>query len=342
MSSARVAVLSAPHAFDLRSADVPTPLAGEVVVRVRECGICGSDLKMWAGTHAFLRPPIVMGHEIAGTVAAVGEGVSIQAGAAVTVFPAIGCGTCFHCLSGRQQLCDSMEFFGGERAGGLASYLTVPKTHALPIPASVPTHARVLIEPLSVSVHGVKRGAPSSGERCVVLGAGAIGLFTALVLRSRGIEDIVVAEPRVERRLRAERAGFATFDPSSEEIADAVARLVRPEGADAVFECVGSQATIAAALASTRKGGRVITVGNAPRTFEIDGLALQRGERSLVGVLMYDLEDFSQAMQLLSDGLLDVIDPTELVARYPLDEVLTAFDDAKSGRLQALKAIIEL
>ena len=338
----RVAVLSAPERFELRDAEAPAAGATEIVVRVQECGICGSDLKMWAGTHAFMRPPIVMGHEIVGVVEEAPTGADVQAGATVTVFPPVGCGACFHCASGREQLCEAMEFFGGQRAGGLADYVVVPASHVLPIPDSVPRDVRVLIEPLSVAVHAVARGNPSPEDRCVVLGAGSIGFFTALVLRHAGVRDVVVSDLLPDRRRRAEAIGFATIDPTSESVRDAVARMIRPEGADAVYECVGSQSTIADALSVTRKGGKTVIVGNAPTDLGLDGLALQRGDRSLIGVLMYDLRDFETAMGLLSDGLMQGLDPAALVARYRLEHVADAFRAAKSGTLSGLKAVVEL
>jgi L-iditol 2-dehydrogenase len=339
--SGRVAVLSAPELFELRKADAPAPGAAEVVVRVQECGICGSDLKMWAGTHAFMRPPIVMGHEIVGVVEETGPGVDVEPGTIVTVFPPVGCGTCFHCASGREQLCEAMEFFGGQRAGGFADYVVVPATHVLPIPDAVPNEVRVLIEPLSVAVHAVARGSPTADDRCVVVGAGGIGLFTALVLRHAGVAGVLVSDVLAERRRRAEAAGFATIDPTSELLRDAVARMIRPEGADAVYECVGSQQTIVDALAVTRKGGNTVIVGNAPAELGLDGLALQRGDRSLIGVLMYDVDDFRTAMRLLSDGLMDGLDHRALVARYRLERVGEAFRAAKSGTLSGLKAVVE-
>jgi threonine dehydrogenase-like Zn-dependent dehydrogenase len=120
-----------------------------------------------------------------------------------------------------------------------------------------------------------------------------------------------------------------------------VAELVRPEGADVVFECVGSGETISSALASTRKGGRAVVVGNAPASLEIDGLALQRGDRSLVGVLMYERGDFIEAMDLLADGLLQALPDESLVQRFSLDDVGTAFSTSKDGTLSALRAVVQ-
>ncbi len=336
----RVAVLSAPKRFVVEHAAPATPAAGEVLVRVVECGICGSDLKMWAGTHAFMRPPIVMGHEVVGVVESVGEGVALEQGQAVTLFPPVGCGDCFHCTSGHEQRCEDMEFFGGQRAGGLADFLLAPASHVLPIPATVPAELRVLIEPLSVAVHGVARAAPGAGDRCAVVGAGTIGLFTALVLGTRGVEQIVVADVLSGRLARAKAAGFDVVDVGRESIREGVSRLIRPEGADLVFECVGSQETIDASLASTRKGGTTVVVGNAPAQLAVDGLALQRGDRSLVGVLMYEYGDFRIAMDLAAGGLFDRLDRSSLVARYELDRIDDAFVAANTGSLTALKAAV--
>lgn len=338
----RVAVLTAAERFELQQSEPPSPSEGQVLVRVRECGICGSDLKMWAGTHAFMRPPIVMGHEIIGVVEASRDGTRFAPGTPVTVFPPVGCGRCFHCRTGHEQLCESMEFFGGQRLGGLADYVLAPETHVFEVPETIAPELRVLIEPLSVAVHGVERGAPQPGELCAVIGAGAIGLFTALVLRARGFADVVVAEPLAPRRALAEQAGVAVFDPTGTDTAAELRARTRAEGADVVFECVGSEPTIGTALEASRKGGRAVVVGNAPPKLHLDGLTLQRGDRTLVGVLMYDRADFHTAMELLAGGLLDGLDGDALVARYQLERVGDAFAAAKSGRLDALKAVIAL
>jgi L-iditol 2-dehydrogenase len=338
----RVAVLIEPTRFDIRATSVPIPADDEVVIRVDECGICGSDLKMYAGTHAFMRPPIVMGHEIAGTVEAAGSSSSHEPGTSVTVFPPVGCGICLHCCRGQEQLCAAMEFIGGQRAGGLADFIVAPSSHVLPIPPEVPEQLRVLIEPLAVATHAVARSGAEAHEHAVVIGAGAIGLFTALVLRRLELTQIVIVEVDSRRLRLAESLGFQVIDAASVDTSEAIAALVRPEGADCVFECAGSQETIDTALAVTRKGGRAVIVGNAPPSVTIDGLALQRGDRSLIGVLMYDLRDFATAMDHLADGLLDTIPMDELVVRYALERIANAFTDSKTGELTSLKAVIAL
>jgi threonine dehydrogenase-like Zn-dependent dehydrogenase len=342
MTASRVARLASPEQFSIEETSTRGPGDGEVAVRVLECGICGSDLKMWSGTHAFLRPPLVMGHEIYGRVEDGGNS-TFTTGTPVAVFPPVGCGRCLHCASGREQLCEEMEFFGGQRPGGFADLVVVPTANTLPIPSLVPERLRVLIEPLSVAIHGVTRGSPTAEERAVVLGAGTIGVLTALVLRSYGLDHILVFDPVPERRNYAVRLGFETADPAAEPISGAVHRIVRPEGADCVFDCAGAgPGVLGEALAATRKGGRTIVVGNAPATLELDGLALQRGERSLIGVLMYDLADFRTAMDLLASETFANLDADDLIARYSLDQIGDAFRDAKSGQTPSLKAVVVL
>ena len=341
MSEGRVAMLEAPKEFVVNRRTNPEPGPGEVRVRVRDCGVCGSDLKMWAGTHAFLRPPLLLGHEVYGVVDAVGaDSNGITAADLVVVFPAQGCGSCFLCLRGQPQLCADMAFYGGQLPGGLAEYVLVSGANLMPVPNAVPDQQRVLIEPLAVAIHAVSRANAEPGETAVVIGSGAIGLFTALVARARGLVPVLVAEPSELRRRRSSALGFPTVDPSMTSLASAVSDLIRPEGADVVFECVGTNETIATALSVTRKGGRTVVVGNAPADLRLDGLALQRGDRSLVGVLMYDRDDFTVAMDLLAGGLLSDLPAGDAVQAFSLDQVGEAFAAAKDATLGAVRAVV--
>ena len=223
MSDGRYAMLETPKHFSVGHRSVPEPAEGEVRLRVHDCGVCGSDLKMWAGTHAFLRAPLLLGHEIYGTVEELGARTNgIQKGSAVVVFPAVGCGTCFHCERNQPQLCADMRFFGGQLPGGLAEHVIVPEDNLIVVPDTVPEQQRVLIEPLGVGVHAVARAQIEPGETAVVLGGGAIGLFTALVARARGLEIVLIGEPSAARRSRAEALGFETFDTDTTPVAEAV------------------------------------------------------------------------------------------------------------------------
>ena len=154
----------------------------------------------------------------------------------VVVFPPVGCGVCFHCLRGQPQLCADMRFVGGQLPGGLAEHVIIREDNLIVVPDAVPDFQRVLIEPLGVGVHAVARAQVEPGESAVVLGAGAIGLFTALVAQRRGLERVLVGEPSAARRARAAALGLETFDPGTTSIAAAVADRIRSEGADVIFD----------------------------------------------------------------------------------------------------------
>ena len=334
---ARLAVVFEPERVRVEERPVEGPGPGEALVRVRGCGICGSDLKMYSGHHAVIRLPVLPGHEFYGTVEAVGPGAEVEPGALVSVFPTVGCGRCLPCRRGLPHLCPDMELIGGQRPGGLAELVAVPAANLLPMDPDVPEHARVLVEPLAVGVHAARRARVTSGERVVIVGAGPIGLFTALALRHEGVEDVLLADLSDERLALAERLGAgSTVNSGRVDLGEHVHESIRPEGADVAFDCVGTVATAQAALAITCKGGRAVLVGLMPAEMRVDGVMLQRGERALVGVQMYVRQDFGTAMAILASG---AVPAAEGVLRaYALDDVDEAFRALKAGEAGALKS----
>jgi threonine dehydrogenase-like Zn-dependent dehydrogenase len=229
-----------------------------------------------------------------------------------------------------------MEFIGGQRQGGLSELVTVPAANLVPMDPGVPPDRRVLVEPLAVGVHAVARAEVAPEERVLVIGAGPIGLFTALALRSRGVEQIVLTDLSDDRLALARRLGAGeTVNTRDVSLDDYVRDAVRPDGVDVAFDCVGLEATTADALRLTSKGGRVILVGLMPADLTVDGVALQRGERALVGVQQYVREDYGTAMEILASGALPAAE--ELIRSYRLEDVVTAFRDLQEGRTDVLK-----
>jgi len=339
MPSSRVAVVTAPGTLALETRDVE-PRAGEVLVRVRECGLCGSDIKLFSGTHPTVKPPLLPGHECHGTVEAVGAGAEgHEPGADVTIFPPIGCGRCRPCTRGRPHLCAQMSFVGGEHPGGVSELVAVPAGNALPVGPDVPDELRVLIEPLAVGVHAASRADAGPDDEALVIGAGPIGVFTALALRHRGVERILLADVADDRLALAARLGAGeTVNSAAVSLPDHVRERLRPEGADLAFDCVGREATARDALASTGKGGRTVLVGIMPRELTVDGVALQRGERAMIGVQQSTREDFAAAMAILAGGALT--GSADLIRRYPLADAATAFAELQEGRTDVLKRVV--
>ncbi|MDF2824053.1 MAG: hypothetical protein K0R68_1461 [Mycobacterium sp.] len=303
----------------------------EVRIRVQSCGICGSDVAIFRGTHPVISPPVTLGHEVIGDVVELGSDVTeteTEIGAVVVLIPQVGCGACGACARGTARLCESMLLIGGQLDGGLAEFLAVPVENVRRVPSDVPASLRSLIEPLSVATHAVRRGAPQTGERCLVLGAGPIGTLVALAAQESGA-DVVVAERRDDRRDFAQLLGLDAREESGDEY-------------DLVFECVGGAQLPGLALRHARAGGRVVLVGVAAPELTLDGIVLQRQERSIAGSHMYDAEDVDRAFVLLARGILpsDAQSLRSLVEVLPLTEAHRALASLAEQRTRALKIVV--
>jgi L-iditol 2-dehydrogenase len=267
-------LLTAPSQLAFTDFPDPTPAGDEVLIRIRACGICGSDIHGWDGSTGRRRPPLIMGHEAAGEIAAVGSRVERwRVGDRVTFDSTISCGQCADCRAGRVNLCENRRVVGVAPAeyrqhGAFAELVAVPARilYALPDALSF-THA-AMIEPVSIAVHAVQRIRIAPTDTVVVVGAGMIGLFVIQVLRWAGAQRIIAVD-LAENRLALARELGATHTLKSDacDVSAEVLRLTESRGADAAFEVVGVSATLNLALATLRRGGSAVLVGNlAPKT----------------------------------------------------------------------------
>jgi threonine dehydrogenase-like Zn-dependent dehydrogenase len=331
--------LTGPRRFELAAQTPSSPDPGWVRVRVRECGICGSDMKMYAGEHPVHRPPLQLGHELIGSVVAPDGSLIADE---VAVFPAVGCGDCYACRRDREELCAGMRLIGGHLPGGLATEVEVPARNAVPIPSGVPADRRVLIEPLAVAVHAAALGAAGPADRALVIGAGPIGLFTALVLRHTGCARAVVVDRDPARVELAVELGVDAELVDGQDVAGMLAQLAAPEGFEVVFDCAGAAATPDQAVRSLVPGGVAVLVGVPPSVISFDSIALQRGGRTVRGSMMYSHADFRAAMDLLADGAVsDAHIASGLVRReFPLERVEDAFRAVEDGAERVLKVVV--
>jgi L-iditol 2-dehydrogenase len=237
--------------------DPPLPGPGELLVRVLAAGICGTDRHLFKGEFP-CAPPVTLGHEFAGEVVALGEGVTLPLGTRVTCDPNIACGQCDACLRGRVNLCSRNVAIGIHRDGGFADCVTIPAHRAIPVHALHPHHA-AFAEPLACTLHGVDLGAPIPGESVLVIGGGVIGLLAVQLARTAGAEVTLVTRHPAKREL-AMSVG-ATHTAATE----AEARVLLPQGADLVLECAGVVETVEMAPRLTRSGGRVVILGVMPQ-----------------------------------------------------------------------------
>src|ERR1700678_4254193 len=266
-------VIVYPGRIAVETADMPAPRPDEALVCTLMAGVCGSDLHAARGRHPFVPLPYRPGHEVVGVIETVGsavEGAGLRPGQRVIVEPDLPCWTCKMCTSARENLCESLQFFGcGYPQGGMADYFTLAANRLHPVPDALDDPTAALIEPLSTPVHAVRLAGDVAGRSVAVLGAGTIGLFTLAVLRAHGAGKIVSTDPNPGKRERAAALGAdVTIDARTPDVAGQV-RKALGGSADIVFDCVAVQSSMDQAIAIADKGGTVVVVGVPARAVTV-------------------------------------------------------------------------
>jgi 2-desacetyl-2-hydroxyethyl bacteriochlorophyllide A dehydrogenase len=320
-----------PDRIAVESAEVPAPASGEVLIRTLVAGVCGSDLHAAHGRHPFVSLPYLPGHEVVGIIETAGPGVQAwRPGQRVTLEPDLPCWTCKMCTSGRENLCENLQFFGcGYPQGGMADYFTIRADRLHAVPDLLADHAAALIEPLSTPVHAVRLAGEVAGRAVAVLGGGTIGLLTLAVLRAHGAGKVVTTDPNPAKRARAAALGAdATIDAATPDVPGQV-RQVLGGSADFVFDCVAIQSSVEQAIAMADKGGTVVVVGVPAREVMVPLPIVQDHQIRIQGSATYLPEDFSESVDLLRRGAIRA--PDFVTATRPLPQVAEAFELAASG-----------
>lgn len=320
-----------PGRIAVEAADVPAPGPDEALVRTLAAGVCGSDLHAAHGRHPFVSLPYRPGHEVVGIVEVAGSAVEGYApGQRVIVEPDLPCWTCKMCTSGRENLCENLQFFGcGYPQGGMADYFTLAANRLHPVPDTLDDPTAAIIEPLSTPVHAVRLAGDVAGRTVAVLGAGTIGLFTLAVLRAHGAGKVVSTDPNLAKRERAAALGAdATIDAGTPDVAGQV-REALGGSADIVFDCVAIQSSMDQAIAIADKGGTVMVVGVPAREVTVPLPIVQDHQIRIQGSATYLPEDYAESAVLLGRGAVRTAD--FVTATRPLDQVAEAFELASSG-----------
>jgi 2-desacetyl-2-hydroxyethyl bacteriochlorophyllide A dehydrogenase len=318
-----------PGRIAVEAADVPAPGPNEALVRTLAAGVCGSDLHAAHGRHPFVPLPYRPGHEVVGVVEAAGPGGT--PGQRVIVEPYLPCWTCKMCTTGRENLCENLQFFGcGYAQGGMADYFTLPANRLHPVPDALDDSAAALIEPLSTPVHAVRLAGDVAGRSVAILGAGTIGLLTLAVLRAHGAGKVVSTDPNLAKRQRAEALGAdVTIDARSPDVTRQV-REALGGSADIVFDCVAVQSSVDQAIAIADKGGTVMVVGVPAGAVTVPLPIVQDHQIRIQGSATYLSEDYAESAGLLGRGAVRTAD--FVTATRPLAQVAEAFELASSGQ----------
>ena len=329
----------------LKLIDMPIPAFGpdDLLVKVKACGICGSDVHGYDGSTGRRLPPIVMGHEAAGVVEAVGDNVKdFQPGDRVTFDSTVSCGNCFFCSRGQINLCDNRQVLGVstpefKRHGAFAEYVTVPRRICYKLPDALSFEHAALIEAVSIAVHGVNRTPVRLGDTCVVVGAGMIGSLTIQAARLAGCDQVIAIDLE-DRKLAMARSFGAkyTFNPKTDDVVAKVKEVTGGRGADSAIDCVGATAPIHTCLNVVRKGGHVTLIGNVTPKIDLPLQVVVSRELTLYGSCASNGE-YPECITLMASGKINV-DPI-ISARISLEEGPKYFERLYGHDQELMKVI---
>ncbi len=339
----KAAVLVETGKIEIREIDGQTVGPDDILIKTAYAGVCGSDLHAFGGKHPFRKPPVILGHELAGTVVECGAGVGgYRHGDRVTVMPLVACGTCRLCRMGRENVCLNKQVPGaGAWLGSFAEYALAKASITYKLGEATPCELGVLAEPLAVGVHAVQRQARlEPGSRVLVLGGGTIGILTALAARAAGAGDIVATDLfEFNLALLRSLCGAAIIHAAEAGWEERLARAY-PDKFDATFLCSGAPATVGQAVRQTRRGGRIIVTGLFLEPVPVDLTAVTLGELEVIGSQIYDHRDFRAAVDWIDAGRFDF--RRLLTHVFPLEQAQHALTILANRTEDAVKILLRV
>jgi len=328
----------------LKEIDIPQINEDEILIKVKACGICGSDARSYFnGAHERYKIPVILGHEVAGEIFQIGKNVDgFKVGERVTVAPIYGCGKCSFCVSGEENICEKVVVFGCNFDGAYAQYMRIPaqgirRGVLVKIPDGLPNEEATLIEPFSCCLHGILRAGVKPGDSVVVIGAGPIGLAHLTLLKILGSGKVIIGDIVNKRLERAKKFGAdVTVNSKEDNLPLKVRELTKGKGADSVIVAAPSKEAVEDGLKMVRRGGRVVIFGGCPTNslIQIDPNSIHYSEIIVTGSIDSTIDDFRRTVQLISRVNLKPF----ITHRFPLKEIHQAMQVMKDKK--GLKVIL--
>lgn len=325
-----------PGRLAIEHRPIPRPGAGEVLVRPRRIGVCGTDYHILAGKHPFLQYPRVMGHELAVEVVEAPGDTSFAAGQHFAVNPYLSCGRCIACRRGKPNCCIAVSVLGVHQDGGMSEYLTVPAANLLPTDGLTLDQAAT-VEFLAIGAHAVRRGSVTSQDRVLVVGAGPIGLGSALFASLSGATVAIMDREAARAGYTASFVGGTAF--SADQLAE-LASFTAGEGFDVVFDATGNSRAMEQGFDHVAHGGRYVLVSVVKEAISFMDPDFHRKELTLLGSRNATAEDFDRVIAAIRDGSA----PVDRLVTHRTDLAGAAFDIPRWGSEKSglIKAIVEI
>ena len=335
-------VMTAPGQIEFREVPVPVPGDGQVLVKILEIGVCGSDIHVYHGTHPFTSYPVTQGHEVSGVIQALGPGVTGWAvGDKVTIQPQVVCDRCWPCRHGKYNLCEELKVMGSQTTGTASEYFAVDAAKLTRLPEEMSFEEGAMIEPLAVAVHAVRRAGDVSGKDICVLGAGPIGNLVAQTAKGLGARKVMITDISDIRLQKARELGVdVAVNTRTADFNEALVACFGPDKCDVIYDCAGNDTTINQAIRCARKGSTLILVAVFGALAQVDLAVLNDHELDLITSMMYRSEDYETAIELVRSGRVRL---TPLISnRFPFREYLQAYRYIDDHRETTLKVLIDV
>ena len=327
---------------EIREVNVPTLKDDEVLIKVKTVGVCGSDLHLFKGTHAFRKPPAVLGHEVAGDIVEIGKNVTnFKIGDRVTVEPHLGCGECEFCKTNLVNLCTSKKTPGTPSwIGTFVEYFNAPEKAVYKINDDISYEMGTLIEPLAVAVHAIDRITVAEKDTLAILGSGTIGLLALVAAREAGYKNIICTDTQeFNLEMALKQGAKLALNPLKEDVVARVMEFTGGRGVDVALIAADSKVIVDQASAMVRKRGEVGIIAMITEKIPVYTYNLVFNEQTLFGAMTYETKDFVKATEMINNGL-DLSD--FLTQKLPLEESQRALDILSEKRENVVKVIVEV
>ena len=335
-------VMISPGQIEFPEVPVPDPKTGEVLIKIMNIGICGSDIHVYHGKHPFTSYPVTQGHEVSGLIEKIGEGTTgFTIGQKVTVQPQVVCGECYPCRHGKYNLCEKLKVMGFQTTGMASQYFAVDAKRVTALPETISLEEGALIEPLAVAVHAVGCAGDVNGKSICVLGAGPIGILTAQVAKGLGAHNVMITDVSDIRLAKAKEVGVeACINTKTEDFATEFIRYFGPDKADVIYDCAGNNITMNQAIRSARKGSVLILVAVFDGMATVDLAVLNDHELSLNTSMMYRNEDYQKAIELVSERKVQL--KPLISKKFSFQQYQSAYKYIDENRESTMKVIVDM
>ena len=335
-------VMTNPGEITFREVPVPEVKDDQVLVKIRNIGICGSDIHVYHGTHPFTSYPVTQGHEVSGIIDAIGPGVEMfRVGQKVTIQPQVVCGKCHPCRHGKYNLCEELKVMGFQTTGMASEFFVVDAEKVLALPEEMSFDEGAMLEPLAVAVHAVRRFGEIEGADVAILGAGPIGNLVAQAAKGLGARRVLITDVSDYRLELAKQCGAdVAVNTRNKDFGEALVETFGPDKADVIYDCAANDITMGQAIKYARKGSTIILVGVYAGMAKVDLAVLNDHELDLNTTMMYRQEDFEGAIQLVKEGKIR-LQPL-MSKHFAFQDFLSAYQYIDANCETTMKVLIDI